>query len=117
MIRNQYQPKERGRKSLITARKEEVALGTGTAVLTARDDAFFLVKKVIAANTTGGAVDVSILVNGNTWSQQSIAANSTAEIETFSGMLLDPSDAVTATGSGVRLILWGVTAQGGVDWL
>lgn len=117
MIRQQYQPKERGKKSLVSASVEEVVLGTGTAVLTARGDAYFLIRKAIAANTTGSPVSLSVLVDGNTWAQQSIPANTTDEVAVLSDMLLSPNAAVTATGSGVRLILWGLTAQGGVDWL
>lgn len=97
----------------------DVAVGTGsTAIYTGKSDRSFLIRGLMAVNTTGGAITLTVTVDGNTWYAASVAANATGRITELEGLLLDPSVDITATGSatGVRLAGWGVRIFGGDSW-
>lgn len=108
----------RRQESLVTPITFDSAIGAGATVFySGKADEFFLIRKVSVANTTGGAILFGLSVGANSWvAANSIAANTTVEIESVGGILIGTDDDISATGNGLRVFGWGIRVRGGDGW-
>lgn len=107
--------------SLLTPETFSIALGTSsTTIYTVRADEYFLLRKVVAANTAVSAVDLTLTIDGTeVISSQSVAANTTENLDAINGLLLDPEAVLAGLGgaTGIRIWGWGVRIFGGDAWV
>lgn len=115
-----YQQQEIQPASLVSGDTFSVDIASdvapGTTIYTARADAFFRIRKAAAVNATGGQTTLNIYVNGELWYTEGVGPNSTSALEGFSGQAIPPSATLSATGDGLRIVGWGIQAQGGPTW-
>lgn len=96
-----------------------------TTIFTGKSDRTLLLRKLIVANTTGSAINLGLDIGGDTIiSQYAVPANTTTELfmltgtSPTSGLLLDVSEDIQATGQNLYLRGWGLMILGGRDnWM
>lgn len=108
---------QRRNNTLIAPDFFDVAIGaTSTTIYTGRSDRFFLIRKIVVINNTGGAINLAMTVNSNPFVPTiSIPANTGSSISELEGYLLDVSEDIAATGQNLRIRGWGVMVFGGGD--
>lgn len=112
------QETRRGR-SLVTPITFDVALGgSPTTIYTGLEDFSLLLRKALVVNNTAGALSFTMRVGGNVIiPSTNIATLTTTVLTEVEGFLVNAETDVTATGSGLRLVGWGVKVQGGDGWV
>ena len=107
-------------RSLVTPETFSVALGTSTTtVYPGRENEYFLIRKLVGTNTTGGSIDLTLTVGGITYtSSKAISGGSVDESTLLAGHLLAPGDTITGSGSvvGLHIFGWGIRVSGGDGW-
>lgn len=115
-----FEQETRRQRNLVTPVYFSVALGTtATTIYAGRADEFFLIRKLMIANTTAGSLNLSLLGGGDTWvSSEPIAANTTIAEDGFEGLLMNTGEDLEGTGSaaGLRAVGWGLRVLGGDGW-
>ena len=108
----------RRQSSLVTPETFEVDIGaSSTTIYTVRSNEYFLLRKIIVVNDTGGAINFALTVGGTTWVPATSIAATTAVAETaMEGVLFDSDAAIAATGQNLRVVGWGVRVFGGDGW-
>lgn len=105
-------------ESLVTPFTFDVTLGASPTTIYAGTAEFsFLLRKVIVVNSTAGAINLVMRINGSiVVPTVSIAANTAVEEEALDGLLLNAEVDFTGTGGGLRVLGWGVRVAGGDGW-
>lgn len=92
---------------------------TSTTIYTGQTDRYFMIRKLVIGNTTGGAINLGITVGGTDLvTSYSVAANTTISLtnivgdDTFAGFLMDVSEDLAATGQNLEVMGWGIQVFG-----